>query len=405
MHSQKQPCAAGKRTTARVGKPGRHLGTETSRALGAGLALVDQSPESILELQRSAGNAAVARRMAPPARHGHNPMCGHGASMKPSSDVRMPSHIVLGNGGKVSDPSDKFEREAEANAVRVMSAPAPVAAPLSGGGGTGGRQGAGGSVQQAYAGTAVRRTADGMAVQRAADDTVVQRAGKGNGAATMAPPTELSLMPGAKARAMGGDSGFVKYTLSSIGTDPSPLYRGMGKSEFDGLHSGKLPQGASYQGFSESRSYSEKIISGSAESATHLVEFYLPEGSPLTSVDAMLKGAGAGEKPEKGIMSTGTGEKALYPAAVLTTTRSNKKLEQKKNEVQAKIEKARAELAKDPKNKHANTRLQKAEKELSGLGEPGHPAIGDAVKALNQAIATGQVRWRLVAFKTTYQGS
>lgn len=47
-------------------------------------------------------------------------------------------------GIKVSDPSDRFEREAAANAERVMSAPAPTAAPAA----------------------AVQRHADGAAVQR-----------------------------------------------------------------------------------------------------------------------------------------------------------------------------------------------------------------------------------------------
>jgi hypothetical protein len=38
---------------------------------------------------------------------------------------------AAGGGIKVSDPSDRFEREASANADRVMSAPAPASAQLS----------------------------------------------------------------------------------------------------------------------------------------------------------------------------------------------------------------------------------------------------------------------------------
>ncbi len=56
-----------------------------------------------------------------------------------------------GGGIKVSDPSDRFEREASANADRVMSAPAPAA-------------------------TAQRSAADGAAVQRHEEDETVQGA-------------------------------------------------------------------------------------------------------------------------------------------------------------------------------------------------------------------------------------
>jgi len=45
---------------------------------------------------------------------------------------------ATGDGVRVSDPSDRFEREAAANAERVMSAPPVQTAPVAGGGGTGG---------------------------------------------------------------------------------------------------------------------------------------------------------------------------------------------------------------------------------------------------------------------------
>ncbi|MFS8200430.1 DUF4157 domain-containing protein [Streptomyces sp. CWNU-52B] len=232
MRSQQQPSTAGKQDAARVKKPAPLRGTGAGRALGAGRSPAALTPEAVLELQRSAGNAAVARRMAPPEQHEHNPMCGHGAAPSPKdssvhkvlatpgkpldapvqrdmearlnanfSDVRLHddsaarqstaevgaraftsgNHVVLGpqgkdpltlahelthviqqrsgpvagtdngNGVKVSDPSDKFEREAEANAARVMSAPAPVAAPSAPDGG----QAAGGAVQRAEDETAV----------------------------------------------------------------------------------------------------------------------------------------------------------------------------------------------------------------------------------------------------------
>ncbi|MFJ8314181.1 MULTISPECIES: DUF4157 domain-containing protein [unclassified Streptomyces] len=161
------------------------------------------SPQALLTLQRTAGNAAVTR-MVEEARHQHGPGCGHRQSAQAAvqrsavhavlrtpgrplddatrsdmearlgadfSDVRIHtdsaarasasevgahaytsgSHIVIGDGGtdkhtlahelthviqqrqgpvagtdngsglKVSDPSDRFEREAVANATRAMS--------------------------------------------------------------------------------------------------------------------------------------------------------------------------------------------------------------------------------------------------------------------------------------------
>ncbi|WP_158679363.1 DUF4157 domain-containing protein, partial [Streptomyces sp. Tu 6176] len=165
---------------------------------------------SLLHLQRTAGNAAVAR-MLDQERHSHGPGCGHGTAADEAapvqrsavhevlrtpgapleaglrsemearlgadfSDVRMHtdqaarrsaaeigaraytsgSHVVVGEGGadrhtlahelthvvqqrqgpvagtdhgdglRVSDPSDRFEREAEANAHRVLAAALPT---------------------------------------------------------------------------------------------------------------------------------------------------------------------------------------------------------------------------------------------------------------------------------------
>ncbi|MFI6640572.1 DUF4157 domain-containing protein [Streptomyces sp. NPDC050504] len=158
----------------------------------------------MMALQRTAGNAAVARSVEE-ERHQHGAGCGHGESVQRSavpdvlrsagkplddstrsdmesrlgadfSDVRIHdnaaakasaaevgaraytsgSHVVIGDGGadkhtlahelthviqqrqgpvagtdngsglKVSDPTDRFEREAEANATRAMNGPAPV---------------------------------------------------------------------------------------------------------------------------------------------------------------------------------------------------------------------------------------------------------------------------------------
>ncbi|MFF7385078.1 DUF4157 domain-containing protein [Streptomyces griseoluteus] len=74
-----------------------------------------------------------------------------------------------GSGLRVSDPSDRFEREAEANARRVMSAPRPAA-----------RAGADGAVQRASARQATARTAS---VQRMPKAPRAKTGGKKKGSA------------------------------------------------------------------------------------------------------------------------------------------------------------------------------------------------------------------------------
>ncbi|GAA0451738.1 DUF4157 domain-containing protein [Streptomyces olivaceiscleroticus] len=177
--------------------------------------LAPTSPQSLLALQRTAGNAAVVQMLRQTAhlqeQHQHGAGCGHQATGQPSvqrsavhdvlrsggrplsgttradmearlgadfSDVRIHddsaakasaaevgaraytsgNHVVIGDGGadrhtlahelthviqqrqgpvagadngaglKVSDPSDRFEREAEANATLALSRPAPMPA-------------------------------------------------------------------------------------------------------------------------------------------------------------------------------------------------------------------------------------------------------------------------------------
>ncbi|MGI5144593.1 eCIS core domain-containing protein [Streptomyces sp. CA-106110] len=123
-----------------------------------------------------------------------------------------------GNGLRISDPPDRFEREAETNARQVMSGPAP----------------------------AVQRSVQDAPAQRrqSAPAPVVQRMPS---SATATTP-ELDLMKGATVRDMGG--GFKKYIVSGSnpGNDPNPLFRGMRADEFAGLRSGALPQGGSYPG-------------------------------------------------------------------------------------------------------------------------------------------------------------
>ncbi|MHC3475683.1 eCIS core domain-containing protein, partial [Streptomyces sp. 7R007] len=260
--------------TKKQGAGGPRSARRTPTAIAMNHAVTSRSPEAVLALQRAAGNAAVAR-LAEQEQHEHDAGCGHGTPVQRSGvdqvlrspgrplaepvrrdmearlgadfgDVRLHddaaarrsaasvgaraytsgSHVVIGDGGgdshtlahelthviqqrqgpvagtdngsglRISDPSDRFEREAEANAARVMSAPAPARA------------------EQAAA-TGVQRSAD--ATQGSA--TAVQRM------PTAAPPQELTLMPGADRHAMGGDGGFFKYTVPSIGSsvDPAPM--------------------------------------------------------------------------------------------------------------------------------------------------------------------------------------
>ena len=178
------------------------------RAAVAGVGVAGMSPERVLALQRSVGNAVVSR-MIEESRHQHGAGCGHpqGAAVQRSavhdvlrgggqpldqgtrtdmesrlgadfSDVRVHSdgaarasaagmgaraytsgsHVVIGEGGgdrhtlahelvhvvqqrsgpvagtptadglSVSDPSDSFEKAAEAQATRALSGPAPAQA-------------------------------------------------------------------------------------------------------------------------------------------------------------------------------------------------------------------------------------------------------------------------------------
>ncbi|MFP8886273.1 eCIS core domain-containing protein [Streptomyces mangrovi] len=204
------------------------------RAPPAAASAPARPPASLLELQRSMGNAAVVRALEERRRHEHAPDRGHGSpgshaepvqraesvhrtlnsSGRPLeeplraemearlgadfSGVRVHTgavaqrsaaeigaraytsgdHVVIGRGGadkhtlahelthviqqrrgpvagtdnggglSVSDPSDRFEREAEANASRVMRAPLP-AAPHAGAPGAADRAADGGPVREA----------------------------------------------------------------------------------------------------------------------------------------------------------------------------------------------------------------------------------------------------------------
>ncbi|MGY0233105.1 eCIS core domain-containing protein [Longispora urticae] len=76
-----------------------------------------------------------------------------------------------GGGVRVSDPSDRFEREAVATADRVMSGPSPVA-----GVGSVPGPGGGGAVQRVAAGDVQRHAEDDAEVQRIEDGApIVQR--------------------------------------------------------------------------------------------------------------------------------------------------------------------------------------------------------------------------------------
>ncbi|MHC3471797.1 DUF4157 domain-containing protein, partial [Streptomyces sp. 7R007] len=189
--------------------------------------------------------------------------------------------------------------------------------------------------------------------------------------------------------------------------------RAMDKNEFDGLMYGNaLPQGRSYQGFSPTREYSEAYITGNAKKPTsHLVEFYRPsptrpDGSEIPELDKLLKAAGAGEKGEDGIMSTAVGDAATYPPEVLENTRKKAKRTAAVDELNEAIAQAEADLADPKKQKFHKSRqktlaAKKAELDkITARPEP-YPAKGDAVKALNQALASGEVAWRLITFRST----
>jgi hypothetical protein len=465
MRSQDQSSDTNQRGTAagtggsRTRRGARVRAAGPAAAIAMNHALASRSPQAVLALQRAAGNAAVAQ-LAEQEQHVHDAGCAHqqrpvqrsgvdqvlrspGTPMAGPvrrdmearlgadfSDVRLHhdasarrsaaelgaraftsgSHVVLGAGGgdsrtlahelihvvqqrrgpvagtdnggglKVSDPSDRFEREAEAGAVRAMSAPAPA------------------------------RTRGGpAAVQRAA--AVVQRAP--GGALRTARPEELDLMPGAARHEMGGDSGFKKYALASMGSDrePLPLYRAMGKQEFDALRAGALPQGSSFQGFSPTRGYSEGYITGKDGSPTHLVEFYRPNlvgpgGRSVPDLNAALKVAGAPEKSEKKILSTGIGLAARWDPKVLANTRKNEAREKKIGELTANLNTAKDDVANAKSDRVRALKEKHQVKTESALDAamaeaPASPAKEDPVKILNRGLKEGTYAWRLVGFKTT----
>ncbi|MEV7280999.1 DUF4157 domain-containing protein [Streptomyces sp. NPDC093111] len=213
MHAKDAPKpSTATRAEASARRDGSRDGTATPTA-GVGGAL---SPQTLLALQRTIGNAAVSR-LVEESRHQHGAGCGHAQSPEAApapvqrsavhdvlrssgsplddgtradmesrlgadfSDVRVHddsaarasaaevgaraytsgNHIVIGDGGgdrhtlahelthviqqrqgpvsgtdngsglRVSDPADRFEREAEANARRALSGPAPAAAPAA----------------------------------------------------------------------------------------------------------------------------------------------------------------------------------------------------------------------------------------------------------------------------------
>jgi hypothetical protein len=469
MRSQDQTSDTKKQGTAAVrGARARRGGPAKAPAIAANHAVASRSPQAVLALQRAAGNAAVAQ-LAEQEQHVHDGGCGHQRPVQRSgvdqvlrspgtpiaapvrqdmearlgadfSDVRLHddasarrsaaelgaraftsgSHVVLGAGGgdsqtlahelihvvqqrqgpvagtdnggglKVSDPSDRFEREAEAGAARAMSAPAQV---------------------RSEAGTAA---AGATAVQRAPVEgaaTAVQRA---PGTTTL-PPEVQALMQGAARHEMGGNSGFVKYRVDSPnpGGDPEPLYRAMSQAEFDGLRSGGLPQGSSFQGFTVNRSYSEtNYITGSAKSHTHLVEFYrrVPkdsDGLPVPDINTALKRAGAPTKAEDDdYLSTGVGLTAPYSGEVPGNTVKNKKRADgiakatgDLRKAEADVDKAQSERIKGLKKKHvANAQKSLDEHQAKAIA---YPAVGDALKALNEGLARGVYGWRLVTLKTT----
>lgn len=207
MHAKDAPKPSTATAAAAGARRDASRGTTSTPATGAGGGL---SPQTVLALQRTIGNAAVSR-MIEESWHQHGAGCGHEQRAEPApvqrsavhsvlrssgsplddgtradmesrlgadfSDVRVHNdsaarasaaevgaraytsgnHVVIGDGGgdrhtlahelthviqqrqgpvsgtdngsglRVSDPSDRFEREAEANARRALSGAAPAA--------------------------------------------------------------------------------------------------------------------------------------------------------------------------------------------------------------------------------------------------------------------------------------
>ncbi|MFD6150492.1 DUF4157 domain-containing protein [Streptomyces sp. NPDC060243] len=301
-----------------------------------------------------------------------------------------------GSGLRVSDPSDRFEREAEANAQRVMAGPAPRAQETGHGTGPG--------TVTAPGTTTAPGTATASGTGTAASPGTVQRAPTQTGAG----PAELGLMPGASAHEMGG--GATRYTVPDRTGDAKALFRAMDRDEFNGLLGGALPQGAHYQGFATNRAYSESYITNKPGGPTHLVVFYRPAltdrtGAPVPDINTFLQSVGAGTKAEDDDEpSTAVGETAKYSREVHDNTRANGKAD-------AEIEKLRKDLSKDRQdagddtNPHRHKAAERVRAKTAKIAlleaKRKHPAKGDAVKALNAELASGRYAWKLLTFKSS----
>jgi len=217
MHGHHQEDAADQGLRPKPARLDEHAASVPARAVADGRSEA-LTPQSVLDLQRSAGNAAVTGALEEERSPVHDVVSsGAGRSLEPEvradmearlgadfGDVRVHddsaahesaasvnahaytvgsnvvfqrdryepgsdagrltlahelTHVMQQRSGpvdgtpaaggvRVSDPSDRFEREAAANAERVMSAPAGPSAAMDGAGGAAGAAGPAGAVQR-----------------------------------------------------------------------------------------------------------------------------------------------------------------------------------------------------------------------------------------------------------------
>lgn len=181
-------------------------------------------------------------------------------------------------------------------------------------------------------------------------------------------PEERTLMAGT-GHSAGGNSGAIYYDRPE-GTEPSRAYRAMTTEEFLALRKEwKLPRGDFFQGLSPTREYSRRNYLTATSSATHLVEFFSEqqdhvkhddrEGPNKNEIFGLLRHHGSGWKAEAGVMSTGIGRTGIYSPEA-----------------------------------ESNSRHNEARKEREKLPDRESPH-----EAFSRALVTGEIGWRLTAFR------
>ena len=436
-------------------KPDRSARTSTPAPAKATAPTPGLSAQSLLALQRSAGNAAVVQMLRQAGhpwaqeQHQHGANCGHqqpavqrsavhdvlrtaGQPLDDSmrgemetrlgsdfSDVRLHTdsmakvsadevgaraytsgnHIVVGNGGvdkhtlahelthviqqrrgpvagsdtgnglRVSDPSDRFEKAAEENATRAMSSAPP---------------------QWIGHGDTERAKSAGRnetSVQRVPNETTIA-------------DDDHSIAFKAVAHARTTGVGRTRYTIDTP-EGAGTMFRAMSRGEYLSLARGTYGQGNSLQGFSPERAYSETYVTNNL-SCPYLIQFY-SLSEQIHSIREFMLSYNAPEKVEDGIMSVALGATAPWGSAERSATLSNDALTEKIHKERLNIETANRKIESATRAKNdrellfGNKHLANAQNAIAKYEARYNPAdTRQAAKEFARAIQEGRIGWRIL---------